>query len=285
MNKPRLKPYSSIAFILLIFSTGMLSCKSTSKIKKTVDKEIILKRDSLKSQELLEQVHSVFAAPEWFNCKSNAKVVNSGKTTSFNVNMRYRRSEAIWISFSPLLGIEVARVLITSDSVKIMDRHNKKYWLGDYQVLQETFNLDLSFEQIEAVLLGNLYEYVKENKYKSIYMDNEIYVLSTLGRRKIIKTLKEKEPHKNVIQDVWIDPETNRIVATDIIDDKMERSLHIKYSKLLKTDAGVIPQQVDFELLISDTKDLNVSLSHTKFEVNEEKSFPFKIPESYEAMR
>ncbi|NNF02309.1 MAG: DUF4292 domain-containing protein, partial [Bacteroidia bacterium] len=78
---------------------------------------------------------------------------------------------------------------------------------------------------------------------------------------------------------------TNRIVATDIIDDKSDRSIHIQYGKLLKTDAGVIPQQIDFKLLISNTQDLNVSLSHTKFEVNEEKSFPIKIPDSYEAMR
>ncbi|MBK8414658.1 MAG: DUF4292 domain-containing protein [Bacteroidetes bacterium] len=38
-----------------------------------------------------------------------------------NINLRIKTDSLTWISKSPLLGIEVARVMITRDSVKFMD--------------------------------------------------------------------------------------------------------------------------------------------------------------------
>lgn len=276
----------SLLLILFLFLLGIHgACTGSSKIRKTANKDIILKKDSLKSQELLTLLMENQADPEWISAKSSIKAEHNGKVQSFTINLRYRQDSLIWMSFSPLLGIEVARALITTDSIKFMDKHNKRYLITDFQYVSERLDFEITFAQLEALLLGNLFEYVKNNKYKSIYMDNEVYVMSTLSKRSIIKTLKDKELHKNIVQDVWINPSNNRIVATNVFDDKSGRTINLKHEDHLLTESGTIPQKSFFELIISDANALKLYVSHIKFEINEEKSIPFKIPSGYKAMR
>ena len=54
------------------------------------------------------------------------------RQNSFDVNLRIRKDSAIWISITPLLGIEAARVLINRDSLMILDRVHKTFSARDY---------------------------------------------------------------------------------------------------------------------------------------------------------
>ena len=40
-----------------------------------------------------------------------------GQTGTFTLNVRMARDSVIWMSISPALGVEAARVLLTPDSV------------------------------------------------------------------------------------------------------------------------------------------------------------------------
>ena len=53
---------------------------------------------------------------------------DKGKT-SLKGQLRIQSDSLIWLTFSPALGIEAARVLLTNDSVKFINRLNKTYFL------------------------------------------------------------------------------------------------------------------------------------------------------------
>ncbi|MCB0807539.1 MAG: DUF4292 domain-containing protein, partial [Bacteroidales bacterium] len=72
---------------------------------------------------------------EWFSAKFNLDLIIDKKKNSFRGQLRMRKDSAIWVSFSPALGIEMARLLITEDSVKFINRINKTYFAGDYRVV------------------------------------------------------------------------------------------------------------------------------------------------------
>ena len=57
----------------------------------------------------------------------------------------------IWLSVSALLGIEVARIQITPDSFKLMNRINKTYWIGDFEDVESAYGIPANYEQLEGV--------------------------------------------------------------------------------------------------------------------------------------
>ncbi len=72
-----------------------------------------------------------------------------------NVSIRMQKDSLIWLSISKL-GIEGARVLIARDSVRILDKINRQYAVADYGTISRQFRFPLSFEWLQALLVGNL---------------------------------------------------------------------------------------------------------------------------------
>ena len=86
------------------------------------------------------------------------------QVNSFDVTLRAKKDSVIWISISPALGIEAARVLITSDSVKFMNKLNKTYFKGDYAYISKLFNTELDFDMLESLLIGNSVNFYDEDE-------------------------------------------------------------------------------------------------------------------------
>lgn len=73
---------------------------------------------------------------------------------SANVNLRIRKDSAIWLSAS-LLGIEGGRLYITRDSVQVIDKLHREYYSGDFAYLSQRLNVPVTFDMLQALLLGN----------------------------------------------------------------------------------------------------------------------------------
>ena len=68
--------------------------------------------------------------------------------------------------------------------------------------------MNIDYEIIQGVLTGNLFSY-KKNKFNSVYNDEDkYYILSTLGKHKLKRSLEEKDPNKPIIQDMWVSDST-----------------------------------------------------------------------------
>lgn len=99
-----------------------------------------------------------------------------GRKQSFNANMRWKKNHHIWISFN-ILGIEGMRVWIDKDSIRIIDRLNKRYISKPYSYLNEVASIDIPFNQLENLLLGKLIWMVQEST--TYYKENNQIVLKS----------------------------------------------------------------------------------------------------------
>lgn len=75
---------------------------------------------------------------------------------SFNVNFRIEKNKFIWASLTGPLSIEGARILIKPDSVILIDRLSKAVYSGSYLAFQVKYNIPLSFEQIQKIIVGDI---------------------------------------------------------------------------------------------------------------------------------
>jgi len=274
MNKLKLG-YWLTAFAIGIF---LFSCKVQEK--ENVKVRVRVKHRSPKF--LVKKLKENEFRFNTISAKSKTTIIDSsGKKTSFKTHIRIKKDSAIWLSITPLLGIEMARVLITKDSIKFLNRANKEYFLGDFGYLNKLFGTDLDYQMLEALLIGNSLDFdEKEKLHSRVDRKRERYFLSTEKKRKVTMELKkEKEKIKKQAQVLWLNPVTFKITQLLLSSPETKRSLTGKFSDYREIEEQLLPYKLHFVLKSNTTSEIDVEYS--KFSIGKLLSFPFKISSKY----
>lgn len=265
-------------FLLAVIIIASAGCRSTKKVVVSKNEEV-----KLKTEEVIVLFDKVVAAQvnyEWMNGKAEVEYTDhTGNKTSFDINIRIRKDSAIWVSIVPLLGIEVARALISRDSIQILDRIHKQYISRSINYLEDILHTPVNFEMIQAVLSANYFNCMKNDKLKSVYEESPYYILSSLNKRQVKRSLEEKDLTKPIIQDFYVDT-LYRIQKTNVEDNRYNRAMNISYSDFRQTDGGLFPFQSDVK--IADVKPISVTIKFSKAEFNNPQSLNFTVPEKYD---
>jgi len=217
---------------------------------------------------------------DWISAKFSAETNVDSSNNSFTVSMRIRKDSAIWMSVSKL-GIEGARVLITKDSVKIIDRINSDYFAGDYSYFNKLLHAELDFDILQSLMVGNSVDFYDDDDRLKSFVENHKYVLSTIRRRKLKKVMSKNMELKDPIQIIWLEPVSYKI--SKILFEEFnvnKRTFEIIFSQFQKTDSCYFPHQVHFN--VKAEKNVSVSIEYSKVSINMPQTFPFSIPEKYE---
>lgn len=222
---------------------------------------------------------------QWLNSKFSANTNIDGKTNSFNATVRSRKDSALWISFS-LLGIEGARILVTKDTVRFIDRVNSKYFVGDYAFLSELLNTEVDFEMLQSILIGNPVAFYDEDEKLRAYIEDGNQVLSTVRKRIIRKTLNngpEQSKLKELVQRIWLDAASFKVKKNIINDFNTNRTFEGVYDNFHTVDSLLFPFTADFT--ITAQRSMKVNINYSKVEINNVQQMPFSIPSKYEPMK
>jgi hypothetical protein len=130
------------SYLFLLFCLLLAACKNKPVVK------------DFKLPEGKGQVVQVSFL--YLTAKAKVNYQDSKQNFRSTVEIRAKKDSAIWISFRPALGIELARMLITQDSIKVLDRTKQEEYLYAFKDLQHDLRFDLRFQHIEALLTGNL---------------------------------------------------------------------------------------------------------------------------------
>jgi hypothetical protein len=295
MNKPlhplsmTLRPQSSLSpafihspilvFITVFLSAGLFlsSCNPQKKVMKSPIREegadfLIGK---LKDHELKY---------DWFTAKFSAEYENKGQSNSFNGQIRIHKDSLIWLSFSPMLGIEVFRIVISQDSVKFINRINNTFFISDYEYVNNFLHSNIDYDILQSFLIGNDLSVYENGSFRAS-IDNNIYKLSTAERRKLKKFVRNSSENVRVlIQNIWIDPVTFKISRANVKEiQKPNMKLEANYSKFEDIGKQLFPKEMSFE--IEADNDIHVIVSFSRISIDMPQGFPFKIPSSYRQVK
>lgn len=132
--------------LLFISITLMLgSCKPTENTGS-------IKKHS--SAYLLKQLDLNSIDYNWFTAKIKVNFQSPEERFAATMNVRIQKDSMVWISGSKFT-VEGVRILMTQDSIYMMDRLARKYTVSDYAYLQKVYNLPASLEAVQAILVGN----------------------------------------------------------------------------------------------------------------------------------
>jgi hypothetical protein len=271
-------------WVMAVFFAAMMfqSCHVFRKAEEPKVKEPRNTREDRSAPDLQQLIRENAFKAGTISAKASVKTEGGQQEGSFNITLRLQTDTMIWISISPMLGIEVARILATRDSVKFMDRLNNKYALADYQFLSQMLDVNVDFDILQGVLTGNLFAY-RKNKFNSVYVEDSCYILSTMSKRKLKRSLEDVDITKPVVQDVWVEDSTFRITRLSIEDLRVQKSLLTDYFDYRQTDAGLFPFKSS--TMVKAGQQMRISIEYDKVSVNNALEFPFTIPKGYEKIR
>ena len=271
MNKSKVVYWLFIIFIGALTFSCKLQEKDNVKLKiKTRSPKFLVKK--LKSNEFQFETISAKAA---------VSVIDSiGKKKSFKTHVRIRKDSIIWMSITSF-SIEAARVAITKDSVKFINRLNKEYFIGDFSYINRIFGTDLDYQMLEALLIGNSLDFDEDERVNSrVDRKKGLYYLSTVKKRKVKKELKkEKEKIKGEGLVLWLDPITFKVKELLLTSPRNNRSLLGVYSDYTEVEEQLIPFELRF--LLKATTSNTLDIKYSKFSSGKSLSYPFKISSKY----
>ena len=270
-------------FIVNSFLISLLFLASSCRAKKTITKAPVnaltnIVEIGVSSPDSLSRAMQIADAPiQWFGAKVSVDSDINNQTNAFSANLRIKKDSAIWISISPALGIEVARALITPDSLKFINRINGTYFKGDYKYLNELLQIEVNFKMIQAILLGNTYLHYSIEQYISDRENTEL-VLSTLKKRRIRREIDVEIP-QILTQEIWFSSLQNKIVRMEMQDYRPVRKFTVNYLQFENVDELSMPNK----LIISAQADkqVKIDLEYSRMTINKELNLPFNIPENY----
>jgi hypothetical protein len=121
------------------------------------------------AQYLYKQYES--SGSKFYTCEQLDITIVNGESKRFKAKLNIHRGEFIFANVN-FLGIELGRIELTPDSIKIINRIKKSYYFGEIKSLNSILNLHLSYYQIEDLILKGIVVDKDENRRR---FSNHIY--------------------------------------------------------------------------------------------------------------
>lgn len=273
----------SLLLILFLFA-----CKTKKNIQKTT---VTQTEDTLQgkchllyrtSKALTKNLKQKELAYKWIYAKADVQTLVDGEDQNLDVRIRGRKDSAIWIQIQAIGLIDVAKLLITRDSVKMVVYIKKQYFVGDFNYINQLLNADLDFDLLQAALFGNSADFDDDDSKMKPSADrtNCLYMLSTERKRKLKRITTGQDSLKRSLQTMTLDPETFKILTNDFVDVTTNRKFSAAYSKFVAIDSVFAPHHVDID--ISAEKKINLKINYVRIEINQPQKMPLNIPKNYD---
>jgi len=272
---------NSLVFCFACLFLMLVGCKTQQK----ADKSPIRKKNP---SYLLEKLKDNELRYEWLSVRATTEAEIGDKNLDITMKIRIRRDSVIWISVSPALGIEIARIVITQDSIKFLNRLERSYFKESISYLDKLTPVSINFEMLQALITGNNIviteelESDKPDKYK-VEIDKSNYLLSNLKRRKYNKTAKGKKTADATVNRIWLKPKTFKIVKSEITNFKSNKKITASYDQFEQVEGQYFAHRVN--AVMQADQHVSVKLNYSKVVLNKALKMPFRIPSKYESLK
>ena len=260
-----------IAFIAAVFA----SCKTVKKINTAIapkDSALISSQlhiaDSTEfAAEVKQNLSNHFITAQTFSAKIKVEVTDAqGKQPDVTAVVRMIKDSAIWMSLTAtFLNFEFYRVLITKDSVTLLNKREKEVQYRSLNYLQEITSVPFSLNTPQDFFLGNPIFFDSTNvALKKI--PNFILVSSILGDFKNLLTLSAEN---NLLLHCKLDD----------VDVFRSRTADITYDNYNMVDGKLF--SFIRQMLVAEQNKLNLKMEYKQVEFNKDLSVALKIPRNY----
>ena len=254
---------NKLKYIILLLPVLMVfNCKSSKTISGVGEANF-----KLSTKQLLKENSK--QTPIFKTLQSKLKITYSqeGNEQSYTVNFRARKDELLWISAT----FSVVKALITPEKVSFYNKLNNTYFEGDYKYLSNLLGTELDFQKVQNLLLGDPIFNLNASTY-DVSVNEEAYILQPKKQRELFEIF------------FLLDPVHFKLKSQQISQPKEFRHLQIDYLAFQKVDKQTFPENIKV-IALETNKETNIDLEFKNVTLNEDLSFPYKIPSGFKEIK
>jgi hypothetical protein len=231
--------------------------------------DIPAKTDSLNSNTSTTKVDVSPAEIDFKFLKIRSKIdYSSGsESQSFPVTAHIEKDNKIWLSIA--VGLEVARGLITQDSIIFLDRLHRNYYKYDFATLSRQFNFNLNYDLVQSILIGNMP--IKKREGDEVTKQDNSFII---------------RQNENEVQiENHIGESNLKLQKLSAADATGSSKMQIDYSNFMTINNFLFPQAITAKIDAQKEDKTNqtlINLQHNRIEfLDESPGFSFSIPKGY----
>ncbi len=180
--------------------------------------------------------------------------------------LRMQNDSVIWISLSLKIGIEVARVMITDDTIKFVNRNTRTYIDESLEIINNALPVEASLQFFQDLLVGNLSNINNDERYKVTIEDGKY----RLGN----------DSTELISNNIWVTPNSFKISRYNIKENYGNNVIELQYGEFQEVGGKLMPSKINLELSFGEKMSLEINYSDIKS--GEKLNFPFNISKKYD---
>lgn len=205
-----------------------------------------------------------------FSGKAKASLGVNEDSKDVNLNIRIAKDHKIWISVTAILGVEVARILITPDSVQIMNKLYGEYINKPFSYIHRYTNNNLTFGNIQDILMGNVSANLLHTPQLQIASSADQSQTQLIGK-------------KSGLTYIYSINNDNKPVQLRMTEAERNQTMEVGYGQHVKTAGSLFPQLVKLRILGDQVK-INAHIDYTRVAFDEVIETPFSVPAKYKVI-
>ncbi|MDR1407336.1 MAG: DUF4292 domain-containing protein [Tannerella sp.] len=198
--------------------------------------------------------------------------VGKEKTFSSRASLKILHDRKLQLSVQPLAGIEVMRIELSPDSIRILDRMNKRYLSATFEHVTESMHLPLNFHNMQALFTNRIFlpgeTSLPDNAFRHFRHEQ-----ATQG---FIFRTQDDTTGLNC----RFTSRGDHLHATDITDNR--HVLHLDYASFTPVEKWLFPMQVNAEWYDGDASKGSLSIRYANIDLDLPLDLRFDIPKNYE---
>jgi len=283
----------SIKYFFLILAIFLLFVPVGCRVQKVEaeKKPHSQKLKPITDKRLLKKTDRNYLSYKYLTLKFSGKTQIGDDTKSIQGIIKTKRDSIIWISLYHI-GIPVAKMVFTKDSLIFINRLNDSYYAGNYKFLEDQLNFSLTFNNVQSVIFNELFLYndtitkFKELKDFKRYRDSTCYVLQSVKKKTFRKFSKKQRKSKRlkkkwregfIVQNFRILPYDFKIINLSVRDITNQLEFKVSYDNFEAFLNKSFPHNMKISIFTpKDT--IQTGLKLRKIVANESLKFSMKIP-------
>ena len=141
-----------ISILILLTVVAFTACKTTKILTKPV-----LKTVNPVSQviELVQKAQPQFKTANV--SKMSMELEMGERKVNVSATCKIKMDSVLYLSIQPFLGIEMFKAEFTTDSIRVFDKMNRRYYAADYSYFRKHFGVDVDYYSLQSLLSARLF--------------------------------------------------------------------------------------------------------------------------------
>lgn len=199
-----------------------------------------------------------------FSGKARTHLEIDGKGYDVTLNIRIQKNKQIWVSITAIAGIEVARAVITPDSIKIINKLQSVYLKKPFSYVYQYTGRQINYKTVESIVIGNaVSEFISSDATMETNGNNVIFsgILNDLSYQ------------------TTFGPDL-KVSNLKLANQKAAQKLDVNNSSFIRADDRILPSVIAISSVAAQNS-IKADLHYIKAEFDQSIDTPFNNPKSY----